>query len=164
MTAGPELTDSQRRAGLGISILCIAVAALAIGLTFPLLALLLEGKGFSGTAIGINSAMGPLAILLSSAFVPRWIARFGAKRFIVMCVLVSAVPVEPVSCFLPLIYREFTGNIVDSGPDQPIRGDQQPSVSAGSRTKFPVHRNREFAELRQGIFVGFQGSCGRFAG
>ena len=91
MTAGPELTDSQRRAGLGISILCIAVAALAIGLTFPLLALLLEGKGYSGTAIGINSAMGPLAILLSSAFVPRWIARFGAKRFIVMCVLANGV-------------------------------------------------------------------------
>lgn len=91
MSAVQVLTDAQRRAGMTISILCIAVAALAIGLTFPLLALLLEAKGFSGTAIGINSAMGPLGILLASAFVPGWIARFGAKRFIVFCILTSGV-------------------------------------------------------------------------
>ncbi len=91
MSSVVELTDAERRAGLSISILCIAVAALAIGLTFPLLALLLEAKDYSGTAIGINSAMGPLGILLASAFVPDWIARFGAKRFIVFCIVSSGV-------------------------------------------------------------------------
>ncbi len=91
MSAVVELTDAQRRAGMTISILCIAVAALAIGLTFPLLALLLEAKGYSGTAIGINSAMGPLGILLASAFVPGWIGRFGAKRFIIFCILSSGL-------------------------------------------------------------------------
>lgn len=91
MTAAPALTPRERRAGIVVATACIASAALAFGLTLPLLGLLLEADGYSRTAIGVSSAMAPLAILFASPFIPRFVARHGAKRVIVSAALGDAL-------------------------------------------------------------------------
>ncbi|WP_417519525.1 MFS transporter [Minwuia sp.] len=86
-----NLSPAERRAGITVAIFCIAAAALAFGLTLPLLGLLMERDGWSRSAIGLSSAMAPLAILMVSQFMPRLVARFGAKRVILIAALSDAV-------------------------------------------------------------------------
>lgn len=71
---------SPRRASLVASIATIIAVDVAIGLTFPLLALVLEARGVDARTIGLNAAMSPLGIILSGPFIPRVTARFGGKR------------------------------------------------------------------------------------
>jgi len=71
---------SPRRANLVASIATIIAVDIAIGLTFPLLALVLEVRGVDARTIGLNAAMSPLGIILSGPFIPRITARFGGKR------------------------------------------------------------------------------------
>ncbi|WP_416896506.1 MAG: MFS transporter [Minwuia sp.] len=91
MTDAAALTPGERRAGIVVATACVASAALAFGLTLPLLGLLLEQDGWSRTAIGISSAAAPLAILFASPFVPRLVARFGARRVILTAAIGDAV-------------------------------------------------------------------------
>lgn len=60
--------------GIAAAISAVAVFAMAMGISYPLLALILERGGYSETYIGINSAMLPLGILASSPLIP-WAAR-----------------------------------------------------------------------------------------
>ncbi len=53
---------------------------IAIGLTFPLLSLILEARGVSPRIIGLNAAMSPLGIILTGPLIPRLTAQFGGKR------------------------------------------------------------------------------------
>ena len=71
---------SPRRSSLVASIATIVAVDIAIGLTFPLLALVLEGRGVDARTIGLNAAMSPLGIILAGPFIPRITARFGGKR------------------------------------------------------------------------------------
>lgn len=91
MTSATALTTGERRAGIIVATACVASAALGLGLTLPLLGLLLEGDNHSRTAIGVSSAMAPLAILIASPFVPRIVDRYGAKRVIIFAALGDAV-------------------------------------------------------------------------
>lgn len=54
------------------------IIGLAISCGIPLIALQLEAVGFSASVIGMNSALGPLGVLLISPFVPALTERFGA--------------------------------------------------------------------------------------
>jgi MFS family permease len=85
-----NLTPAERRAGITVAITCVAAAALALGLTIPLLGILLEADGWSRFHIGVNSAMSPLAIAVASPFMPALVARFGAKRVILTSALADA--------------------------------------------------------------------------
>ncbi len=58
----------------------IAVCDVAFGLTFPLLAILLEQRSVPAWIIGLNSAMSPLGIIVAGPFIPRAVKRFGAQR------------------------------------------------------------------------------------
>ena len=58
----------------------IAVCDVAFGLTFPLLAILLEDRGVPAWIIGLNAAMSPLGIILAGPFIPQAVRRFGAQR------------------------------------------------------------------------------------
>ena len=77
-------------AGIIGAIACTAIFALTIGLTYPLLAFILEAQGYDETAIGINAAMTPLGILLASPLVPRAAQRFGAWQVAVACLFINA--------------------------------------------------------------------------
>lgn len=62
------------------AIATIAVCDIAFGLTFPLLALLLEQRGVSAWIIGLNSAMSPLGIIVAGPFIPAAVRIIGARR------------------------------------------------------------------------------------
>lgn len=85
------LSPAERRAGITVATACVAAAALALGLTIPLLGILLEAEGWSRFHIGLNSAMSPLAIAAAAPFMPALVARFGAKRVILTAALADAV-------------------------------------------------------------------------
>ncbi|MBM3490436.1 MAG: MFS transporter [Alphaproteobacteria bacterium] len=96
--AGPASATSRQGANRALAgiIGCIAVYALAYGLSTPLLSLLLEQRGVSRTLNGLNAAMPALAILLVSPFVPFLVRRIGARRY-----LLGALAIE-AACFLLL--------------------------------------------------------------
>ena len=58
----------------------ITVFGFAFGMSFPLLSLILESRGYSSDMIGINSAMMPLGILLFSSAIPVAAKYFGARN------------------------------------------------------------------------------------
>lgn len=68
---------------------CIAYG-IGMGLTLPLLSLVLERMGVTGSVNGLNLATGGLAALVVTPFVPRWIGRMGAAEFLGLSLAVCA--------------------------------------------------------------------------
>ncbi len=69
----------------------ITVFGLAFGMSYPLLSLLLEQRGYSAYLIGLNAAMVPLGILVFSPWIPALARRFGAKGCNIVAALVIAL-------------------------------------------------------------------------
>ena len=65
---------------IAVVVLLAGVFAITQGLTYPLLALVLEAQGISPTVIGLNTAMTPLGLLLSAPLLPVVARRFGPVR------------------------------------------------------------------------------------
>ena len=76
-SAAPQTTNIPL---LVAAIATIACCDIAMGLTFQLLPLIMESQGVRAGVIGLNTAMGPLGILLAGPFIPRAVMRFGARR------------------------------------------------------------------------------------
>ena len=72
--------DKQRLINLFAAISTITVFGFALGLMYPLLALIMEKRGIDPDIIGYNTAMQPLGIMLSIFTTPVLVRRFGAKR------------------------------------------------------------------------------------
>jgi MFS family permease len=73
-----------------VVILMASVFAMAQGLSYPLLAFILERQGVSPAVIGLNTAMTPLGIIASAALIP-WIAKkIGAARMALASALMLA--------------------------------------------------------------------------
>ena len=72
--------DRQRIINLFAAISTITVFGFALGLMFPLLALIMEKRGIDPDIIGYNTAMQPLGIMLSVFTTPILVRKFGAKR------------------------------------------------------------------------------------
>jgi MFS family permease len=77
--------------GTFASITAIGVFCLTIGLSYPLLALVLEDMGTSTGLIGLNAAMTPLGIIVSSPLIPPLARRFGAWFMCVISLCAAAV-------------------------------------------------------------------------
>ncbi len=69
----------------------ITVFGLAFGMTFPLLSLILESRGFSETVIGINAAMMPIGILFFSPLIPVISGRLGSRNMAVIAAFLNAL-------------------------------------------------------------------------
>ena len=101
------------RTGIIIAALAtVGACDIAFGLTLQLIPLLMNERGWPAWAIGLNSAMGPIGILLAGPFLPRIIARVGTKRTVlviigVLVVSLSAISSLPVWMWFPL--RFFFG-------------------------------------------------------
>ncbi len=65
---------------IAVVVLLAGVFAITQGLTYPLLALVLERQGHSPAMIGINTAMTPLGLLLSAPLLPVVARRYGPVR------------------------------------------------------------------------------------
>jgi MFS family permease len=74
-----------------------------MGLTLPILSLLLEKRGVSASLIGLNAAMGPLGIILAGPFMPNVVRRVGAKRLAEIVILLSAALLLTFKMFPSLI-------------------------------------------------------------
>ncbi len=82
--------NTVRRGSLAaILAACIAYGG-GMGLTLPLLALILERLHVPGSLNGLNIATAGLASLVVTPFVPGWIARFGVAQFLALALCVSA--------------------------------------------------------------------------
>jgi MFS family permease len=78
MTSAATLQQT-RYGNLVAAIATVACCDVAMGLTLQLLPLLMEARGIPAWIMGINTAMGPIGILLAGPLLPRIIGRFGAK-------------------------------------------------------------------------------------
>ena len=77
----------------------ITVFGFAFGMTYPLLSLILESRGFSSDMIGINSAMMPIGILLISPLIPVLAARYGARNVAITAALATALAILSYKAF-----------------------------------------------------------------
>lgn len=77
----------------------ITVFGFPLGLTYPLLSLILEDRGVSSELIGLNGAMMPLGILLFSIMIPVVTKRFGERNVAISAAVITAVTI--------LAYKQF---------------------------------------------------------
>ena len=72
---------------------CAGITAFgfSLGLTYPLLSLILEARGVAEDTIGLNAAMGPLGILLFSPVIPWLTRRIGARNLSIIAAAVSTL-------------------------------------------------------------------------
>ena len=91
MTAIADIQPAVRRRNLFAACAAIIVFGFAMGLTYPLLSLLLERRGVSETVIGLNAAMSPLGILLFSVLIPVLARRYGARTVTMTAALCAAL-------------------------------------------------------------------------
>ncbi|WP_338896864.1 MFS transporter [Streptomyces sp. TG1A-60] len=61
----------------------IGVFGMTLGMTYPLLARMLESNGASSTVIGLNGAMTPLGMIVTAFVIPALVRRTGAWRLMV---------------------------------------------------------------------------------
>lgn len=82
-----EATDFR---GAFAAIVSISAIGIAIGLSFPLLSLILDNRGYSGAMIGANAAMAGVASLAAVWLVTPCTNRFGVIGTLVLAALVAA--------------------------------------------------------------------------
>jgi MFS family permease len=77
----------------------VGVFAIAVGLSSPLLALVLKSRDSGSFLIGANAAMMPVGILSSAICVPRLAQRFGAYRVAIAFALLAAAAFAAMGLF-----------------------------------------------------------------
>jgi MFS family permease len=85
------MTDSERRWSLAAAISCIAVFGIGIGIGGPLLSLMLETRGTDSSITGLNAGAGFIGVVLGPLLMPRLVARFGFKNFLLTMLPLSLV-------------------------------------------------------------------------
>jgi MFS family permease len=72
-------------------IVTLGIFAVTMGLTYPLLALVLEAQGVDAALIGLNAAMTPLGLLAFSLVIPKVAQRFGAWQVVVASIALTGL-------------------------------------------------------------------------
>jgi MFS family permease len=86
-----KLTPRERALSLGAVYACIFANGVGMGLSLPLLSIILERNGVSGAMNGANTAFGAFAMLVFTPFIPALAARVGTVRFLIACYIVAAI-------------------------------------------------------------------------
>ncbi len=84
------IDERARRLSLVAILSACTAFALGIGLTLPLLSLILERRGYDGSVNGLNLATAGLAAFVITPLVPRLIRRFGTAPYLVGSLTLSA--------------------------------------------------------------------------
>lgn len=85
-----------------VSILaCLFAGSVGLGMTSPLIALVMNAAGFPASVIGLNAAMFALAIVLFMPVAPRLMRRLGSAAFLIACLAVSAATLLLIRAFEP---------------------------------------------------------------
>jgi MFS family permease len=72
------------------AIACITLVGIGLSLTTPLIALLMAGKGYSATLIGLNTAVASLATLFLAPAIPRVASLIGVGAVLMAALVVGA--------------------------------------------------------------------------
>jgi MFS family permease len=91
LTESLSLSAAQRRLSLLIAIICISAVGTTMGLTWPLLSLILDSRGFSSGLIGLSAASQSLSIFAVAPLAPRIVARFGVLRTTTAAIAAAAL-------------------------------------------------------------------------
>jgi MFS family permease len=95
MAIATDMPVAYRRRNLYAACAAVIVFGFALGLTYPLLSLVLESRGVSASMIGLNAAMAPIGIVAFSVFIPVLARRWGTRNvamtaaFLTACVLLA---------------------------------------------------------------------------
>lgn len=81
---------AKDRASLFAILSAVISYGIGMGLTLPLLSLVLERMGVPGSVNGLNLATAGFASLVVTPFIPHAIARYGAPNFLGACLVVAA--------------------------------------------------------------------------
>lgn len=81
-----SLSPAQRRRSIAAAIACISVFSITTGFASPLISLILESRDVSRSVIGTMASVPSFAILVSTPFIPRLVAKIGIRRFISVCI------------------------------------------------------------------------------
>jgi MFS family permease len=73
-------TTIRTRRSLAAAIACAAVAGVASGMTWPVLAIILDRQGHDGTQIALSSASQSVAVFIALPLAPGLLARWGFVR------------------------------------------------------------------------------------
>lgn len=99
-TAAPGTLD---RLAISVVLGMVAVFGLAQGLTYPLLAFILERQGVPAWLIGANAAMMAIGLIVSAPLIPQLALRFGAAPMAVASALLLAVLFALIGLFQSLL-------------------------------------------------------------
>jgi MFS family permease len=83
--------DRAQVAAITAAIACAAVVGIGLSLSIPLLSIELARMGASSTLVGLNTAVGGLASILTVPFVPRIAARLGVVRYLMLSLVLGAL-------------------------------------------------------------------------
>lgn len=72
-------------------IACVTVFDVTFSISYPLLSLILEGRGTDAATIGSSAAMTPLGMVAAAPLVPRLASRFGAWSVAFGCIVATGV-------------------------------------------------------------------------
>ncbi len=86
MTVESVVGTSQRRRVLVAVIAATTIYSVTLGLSLPLLSLILEARGVERSLIGLSAAMSALAMLVFAPAFPRLVAATGFRRFLALCI------------------------------------------------------------------------------
>src|SRR5690554_2461904 len=100
------LTAAERRRSLAAVIACISVVGMGLGVSIPLLALLMERNGVPTSLIGLNTAMPALATFILTPFIPTLLRHIPAIPFLLACIIVSAIAM-PSYYYFPNVWLWF---------------------------------------------------------
>lgn len=90
MADAASLTPHERRLSLGAIYACVFANGVGMGLSLPLLSLIMERNGFSATLNGANATFGAIAMIVVTPFIPALAARIGTVRFLAACYVIAA--------------------------------------------------------------------------
>jgi MFS family permease len=91
MCATAAASSGARTRSLACVIAAVTLATLNYGLTFPLLALLLERQGIDKSMIGLNTAATAMAVIVAAPISGRLMLVVGPRRLLLGAMLVSAL-------------------------------------------------------------------------
>ncbi len=80
----------------------MGVFAVTLGLTYPLLSLVLESQGENSAMIGLNAAMAPLGLVASAPIMPVLAKRFGPWPVAVVCAVATGALMLALGAFRAL--------------------------------------------------------------
>ena len=70
---------------------CVAMYGFTLGLSRPLLALILEDRGLDRSIIGLNAAMPAIGIFISTPFIPMLVEKLGMQRFLTITLALDLI-------------------------------------------------------------------------